>query len=122
MRTYAELSTCRRAYLLSYFGEDAPTNCGNCDNCLRPEAARPAEHGQLAPPPPDPVRMRREPAPEHHRFPFALKTRVVHKQLGRGVVKDYLGDKITVLFDNGGSKTLALEAVMRSALLEALGE
>jgi hypothetical protein len=38
------------------------------------------------------------------------------------VVKDYLGDKITVLFDNGGSKTLALEAVMRSALLEALGE
>jgi ATP-dependent DNA helicase RecQ len=122
MRTYAELSTCRREYLLSYFGEDAPTNCGNCDNCLRPEAARPAEHGQLAPPPPDPVRMRREPAPEHHRFPFALKTRVVHKQLGRGVVKDYLGDKITVLFDNGGSKTLALEAVMRSALLEALGE
>jgi ATP-dependent DNA helicase RecQ len=34
---YAELSTCRRAALLGYFGEDASAvACGACDNCLSP--------------------------------------------------------------------------------------
>jgi ATP-dependent DNA helicase RecQ len=33
MRDYAENLDCRRHYLLSYFGEEAPSNCGNCDNC-----------------------------------------------------------------------------------------
>ncbi len=34
---YAECATCRRAELLSYFGETFPElNCGNCDNCLAP--------------------------------------------------------------------------------------
>ncbi len=37
MVSYAELSSCRRAALLHYFGETygAP-NCGGCDNCLNP--------------------------------------------------------------------------------------
>ena len=29
-----ELTTCRRQALLSYFGEQPPGPCGNCDNCL----------------------------------------------------------------------------------------
>jgi ATP-dependent DNA helicase RecQ len=29
-----ETAGCRRAILLRHFGEDPPTNCGNCDNCL----------------------------------------------------------------------------------------
>jgi ATP-dependent DNA helicase RecQ len=34
---YAECATCRRAYLLNYFGEKyADENCGACDNCLAP--------------------------------------------------------------------------------------
>jgi ATP-dependent DNA helicase RecQ len=34
---YAECATCRRAYLLNYFGEKyAEENCGACDNCLAP--------------------------------------------------------------------------------------
>ena len=36
---YAEISECRRASLLDYFGEEFPgTNCGACDNCLSPRA------------------------------------------------------------------------------------
>jgi len=33
MAEFAELRTCRRRYLLKYFSEDLPENCGNCDNC-----------------------------------------------------------------------------------------
>ncbi|TGX53588.1 DNA helicase RecQ [Sphingomonas gei] len=34
-----ETAGCRRRILLRHFGEDAPENCGNCDNCLTPPAA-----------------------------------------------------------------------------------
>ena len=44
-----EITSCRRASLLSYFGESLPRPCGNCDTCLEPvdtwdgtEAARKA--------------------------------------------------------------------------------
>jgi ATP-dependent DNA helicase RecQ len=34
---YAECATCRRGYLLNYFGESVSgENCGGCDNCLAP--------------------------------------------------------------------------------------
>jgi ATP-dependent DNA helicase RecQ len=32
---FAETVACRRRVLLSYFGEDRDTDCGNCDNCLQ---------------------------------------------------------------------------------------
>jgi len=31
-----EITSCRRASLLTYFGEVAPEKCGNCDACLNP--------------------------------------------------------------------------------------
>jgi ATP-dependent DNA helicase RecQ len=34
MLSFCELTTCRRKYLLSYFGEEYPQDCGNCDCCL----------------------------------------------------------------------------------------
>lgn len=33
---YAESTSCRRMRLLTYFGETAKSECGNCDNCLSP--------------------------------------------------------------------------------------
>ena len=33
---WCEATTCRRAALLSYFGEEPPAQCGNCDICLSP--------------------------------------------------------------------------------------
>lgn len=34
MLDYCEIFTCRRGYLLKYFGEDSPEKCNNCDICL----------------------------------------------------------------------------------------
>ncbi|WP_235091045.1 DNA helicase RecQ [Sphingomonas lutea] len=33
---FVEAVTCRRAILLRHFGEDPPSACGNCDNCIDP--------------------------------------------------------------------------------------
>ena len=33
MATFGELRTCRRKYLLNYFGEEAPDECDHCDVC-----------------------------------------------------------------------------------------
>ncbi|MDQ7814262.1 MAG: RecQ family ATP-dependent DNA helicase [Patescibacteria group bacterium] len=39
--TYSELKTCRRRYLLAYFGEGSrEDNCGGCDICLPPREKR----------------------------------------------------------------------------------
>jgi ATP-dependent DNA helicase RecQ len=37
MREYAELGTCRRAFLLAHFGETLTPPCGGCDTCERLE-------------------------------------------------------------------------------------
>ena len=34
MVNYCQLQTCRRQFLLKYFQEDFPANCGSCDICL----------------------------------------------------------------------------------------
>jgi ATP-dependent DNA helicase RecQ len=51
MRRYAELTDCRRRFLLRYFGEAVADPCGRCDNCdaglstAHPAAEHPAaEH------------------------------------------------------------------------------
>lgn len=47
MSDFCETYTCRRKYLLNYFGEQAKDNCGNCDVCTNTyetiEASKPAQ-------------------------------------------------------------------------------
>ncbi|MGP7996073.1 MAG: RecQ family ATP-dependent DNA helicase [Streptosporangiaceae bacterium] len=95
MRRYAEHTGCRRSFLLSYFGQDYPGPCGNCDNDLA--------HPQ---PPPDDV-------------PFPVGTRVVSGRWGPGTVQRFDGDQVTVLFDEHGYRELFVPVVLERGLLTA---
>jgi ATP-dependent DNA helicase RecQ len=95
VRGYAETTSCRRAYVLSYFGEDYEPPCGNCDNCDAGHGVRPAVDE-----------------------PFAVGSRVRHAEWGEGSVQRYDGDAMVVLFDEGGYRTLAVELVVERRLLE----
>jgi len=49
MAAYGALHSCRRKYMLNYFGESAPDTCNNCDVCLsRPERTEGTELAQKA--------------------------------------------------------------------------
>jgi ATP-dependent DNA helicase RecQ len=96
MRGYAEHEHCRRAFVLSYFGEPYDGPCGNCDNC---EAGRgQADAGQE---------------------PYAVGARVAHEEWGEGVVQRYDGDHMVLLFESVGYKTLSVELVAERDLLTA---
>ncbi len=98
IRGYAELSDCRRGYLLNYFGEAFDPPCGNCDNCDAGLAGtRPAD------------------------LPFALGSRVVHGKWGEGTVQRYESNKMVVLFDESGYRTLAVDLVVERVLLTPAG-
>ena len=117
MRTFAEMTTCRRAYILEYFGEETHGECGNCDNCLHPEAARVSDEKAIAPPPPEPVRMRNGQAVTVNKA-VAQGARVTHKKFGDGVVTQTNGETAVILFDEAGEKTVVPEVVLASGVLE----
>ena len=101
MRGYAETTDCRRQFLLGYFGEQLDQPCGNCDNDLR--AA-----GDGRPP---------ASSPDAQSGPFAVQTPVEHTEWGPGIVMRVEEDRIVVLFDEVGYKTLGLAAVTEHDLL-----
>jgi ATP-dependent DNA helicase RecQ len=96
VRGYAEHQTCRRAFLLGYFGEAFEPPCGNCDNCD-------AGHGVPA-----------QPAADE---PFAIGDRVHHPDFGPGTIQSLESGIVTVVFDRIGYKTLSEEIVTRHNLL-----
>src|ERR1700739_3308543 len=96
MRNYAEHPGCRRSFLLTYFGQDYPGPCGNCDNDLAQGDLPRAEEGDL---------------------PFGVGTRVVSERWGEGTVQRYDGDQMTVLFDEHGYRELFVPAGLDRALL-----
>jgi ATP-dependent DNA helicase RecQ len=97
MRGYAEHTGCRRQYILSYFGEDMPDPCGNCDNCAHLSATGADESR-----------------------PFPVGGQVKHAHWGVGQVLRYDGDMVVVLFDSVGYKTLAVPVVIENQLLQSL--
>ncbi len=119
MQAYAELRDCRREYLLRYFGDEEVTApCGNCDNCEKqrgviqqPQAIQPIRSKQRS------GRTRAAP----HR-PFPVHSRVAHTQLGRGIVKKYHEDKVDILFDEGGLKTLSIGYLLEYPMLQSPDE
>jgi ATP-dependent DNA helicase RecQ len=100
VRGYAELRDCRRTYILNYFGEERDGPCGHCDNC-------------------DAGRVAAQPAGSE---PYPLNSRVAHREWGDGTVMRYEGDKMTVLFDSVGYRSLAVPIVLERGLLAAAAD
>jgi ATP-dependent DNA helicase RecQ len=101
MRHYAEHPGCRRSFLLTYFGQDYPDGCGNCDNDLARDDGGQAGHAEAAP----------------ADVPFEVGTRVVSERWGEGTVQRYDGDQVTVLFDEHGYRELFVPVVLERGLL-----
>lgn len=95
---YAEVQDCRREYLLNYFGEEIDDPCGFCDNCNAGITV----------------------AEDEENMPFPINTKVTHNVWGIGLVLRYEGDKMVVLFDSVGYKTLAVDVVVEHQLLTTM--
>lgn len=94
IRGYAETRSCRRRDLLAYFGQTLSDPCGNCDRC--------ADH---------------EPVPTDGP-PLPVDTHVEHRQWGSGVVIGGESDRVTVLFDEYGYRTLSIEVIRQTGVLQ----
>ncbi len=109
MQGYAEDQSCRRAYLLSYFGEEVAATCDTCDACE--SGTQDASGGATT--------LEAQAMPECE--PFPVGSRVAHTAWGAGTVLRYEGDKLVAVFDSVGYKTLATDLVVRESLLRAEG-
>jgi len=99
MRGFAQTRACRTQALLAYFGEDLAKPCGHCDNCAEGSA------GAIE------TASGREPFPVH--------SQVRHGEWGTGMVMGYEQNRMTVLFDTVGYKTLSVPVVIKQELLIA---
>nr|MDT0656570.1 ATP-dependent DNA helicase RecQ [Micromonospora sp. DSM 115978] len=95
MRAFAETRGCRGQTLLAYFGEHMTRVCGHCDNCHAGESV--AGNGASG--------------------PFPVHSQVRHGEWGDGLVLSYEDDRMTVLFDEVGYKTLSVPVVSEQGLL-----
>jgi ATP-dependent DNA helicase RecQ len=96
MRRYAEHTGCRRSFLLTYFGQNYPGPCGNCDNDLQ------------------------RPATPHWEEPFPIGARVATEHWGEGTIQRYDRDEVTILFDDHGYRDLLVSTLLEKKLIRPL--
>lgn len=53
---------------------------------------------------------------------YPLQSQVRHEEFGTGTVTDLEEDRVTVLFDDVGYRTLSLDVVAEQGLLERTGD
>ncbi|WP_339135222.1 RecQ family ATP-dependent DNA helicase [Streptomyces sp. f51] len=115
MRAYAETNGCRRRHMLGYFGESlAEGDCAGCDTCARTKELKEAPlrtEDILSGTGPEPL------GPVASEGAFPPGTRVGHRTWGEGEVMSEEGNRITVLFESVGYRTLSLPAVQARGLL-----
>lgn len=95
VQRYAETDDCRRRLVLELLGEEHPEPCGHCDSCDAGTSTAAT------------------------RRPFPLGAEVRHATFGDGRVAQYDGDRVVVLFEEEGYRTLGLDLVESDALLVA---
>lgn len=87
MRGHAETTGCRRQHLLGCFGEQLLDPCGNCDNC------------------------------DAGTDEFPVDSTARHPRRGAGAVMSVEEDRVTVLVDEVGCRTLSSPDVREHDLL-----
>ena len=106
MRLFAESRGCRGQSLLAYFGDTTATGpCGHCDNCAGETTAAPT------------IPVAPTPAASEGDAPYPPNSTVRHAAWGVGTVLGYENDRMTVLFDAVGYKTLSVRVVRAQGLL-----
>jgi ATP-dependent DNA helicase RecQ len=123
MRQYAETGQCRGRSLLAYFGEQSDVACGHCDNCAdggtRTNGKTPhisASVLSTAPVTAEALPAQRAEVDPDGR-PFPVHSSVRHNEWGVGTVMSYERDRMVVLFDDVGYKTLSVPIVRKGGLL-----
>ncbi|MEN3614038.1 RecQ family ATP-dependent DNA helicase [Plantactinospora sp. ZYX-F-223] len=117
MRAFAETRSCRGQTLLAYFGERLPKPCGHCDNCHAGlDAAAPGTGTRNG------TGRRSDRKGPGADGPFPVHSAVRHTEWGSGMVLGYEDDRMTVLFDEVGYKTLSVPVVSEQGLLEPLDD
>jgi ATP-dependent DNA helicase RecQ len=95
IRQYAQTEACRGEYLAAYFGQRLRGRCGHCDNCAAGITAD----------------------DQADRDEYPLHAVVRHQEWGHGVVMGHEPDRVIVLFDEVGYRTLSLPAIREHGLL-----
>ena len=81
---------------MTYFGQNFPGPCGNCDNDLR------------------------RPATPHWKEPFPIGARVAIEHWGDGTIQRYDRDQVTILFDDHGYRNLMVSMLLEKDMIRPL--